>query len=65
MHTCSLACVVLSQLMQNEFGETSLITAIGHGHLGTASLLLDLGANVNKQNKVRLMFVAMYVHSER
>ena len=63
MHTCSLACVILSQLMQDEFGETALITAIGHNHLGTASLLLNLGANVNKKNKVRLMFVAMY--SER
>ena len=67
MYTCSLACVyvLLSQLMQNKFGETALIAAIGRNHLGTVSLLLDHGANANKENKVRLMFVAMYVHSER
>ena len=57
MHTRSLACVVLSQLMQNEFGETALIAAIGQGHLTTAALLLDHGADVNKQRKVRLLFV--------
>ena len=57
MHTCSLTCVVLSQLMQDEFGETALIAAINKGHLSTAALLLDHGADVNKQNKVRLLFV--------
>ena len=64
MNTCSLTCVVLSQLMQDKLGETALISAIGHSDHGTASLLLDLGANVNQKNKVRLMFVAMYVHRE-
>ena len=57
MHTCSLTCVVLSQLMQDEFGETALIAASREGHLTTAALLLDHGADVNKQNKVRLLFV--------
>ena len=57
MHTCSLACVVLSQLMQSEFGETALIAAIGQDHISTAALLLDHGADANKQNKVRLLFV--------
>ena len=57
MHTCSLTCVVLSQLMQNEFGETPLIAAVNKGHLSTAALLLLFGADVNKQNKVRLLFV--------
>ena len=57
MHTCSLACVVLSQLMQDEFGETALVAAVNQGHLTTAALLLDHGADVNKQNKVRLLFV--------
>ena len=58
MHTCSLACVVLSQLMQDEFGETALIAAVDQGCLiTTAALLLDHGADVNKQNKVRLLFV--------
>ena len=44
----------LSQLMQDEFGETALIAASHQGHLSTAALLLDHGADVNKQNKVRL-----------
>ena len=57
MHTCSLACVILSQLVQNEFGETPLIAASHQGHLTTAALLLDHGADVNKQRKVRLLFV--------
>ena len=57
MHTCSLACVVLSQLMQDEHGETALIAAVNQGCLSTAALLLDHGADVNKQNKVRLLFV--------
>ena len=57
MHTCSLACVVLSQLMQDEFGDTALIAAVNQGCLTTAALLLDHGADVNKQNKVRLLFV--------
>ena len=61
MHTCSLACVVLSQLMQDEFGNTALIAASQEGHLSTAALLLDHGADVNKQNKVRLL---LYVHSQ-
>ena len=58
MHTYSLACVLLSQLMQNdEFGETALIAAVNKGHFSTSALLLDHGADVNKQNKVRLLFV--------
>ena len=57
MHTCSLACVVLSQLMQDEIGETALIAAVNQGRLTTAALLLLFGADVNKQNKVRLLFV--------
>ena len=57
MHTCSLACVVLSQLMQDELGDTALIAAVGQGHISTAALLLDHGADINKQNKVRLLFV--------
>ena len=57
MYTCSLACVVLSQLMQEELGETALIAASGQGRLTTAALLLLFGADVNKQKKVRLLFV--------
>ena len=57
MHTRSLACVVLSRSTQNEFGDTALIAAVDQGHITTAALLLDHGADVNKQNKVRLLFV--------
>ena len=56
MLTC-LACVILSQLIQDEHGETALIAAVNQGRLTTAALLLDHGADVNKQNKVRLLFV--------
>ena len=57
MHTCSLTCVVLSQIMQDELGETALIAAINKVHFSTAALLLDHGADANKQNKVKLLFV--------
>ena len=56
MHTCSLACVVLSQLMQDEFGDTALFAA-SQDHISTAALLLDHGADANKQNKVKLLFI--------
>ena len=52
-----LICVALSQLMQDERGETALFTASSRGHLETATLLLQYRAVVNYQDKVRLLFV--------
>ena len=43
--------------MQDDDGETPLITAVIHGHLSTSSLLLKRGADINKQDKVRLLFI--------
>ena len=43
--------------MQDDDGETPLITAVGNGHLSTSVLLLEHGADVNKQDKVRLLFI--------
>ena len=54
-----LICVALSQLMQNERGETALIASSGGGYFETATLLLQYGAVVNYQNKVRLLFIIM------
>ena len=43
--------------MQNKFGETALITASNNGHLETAKLLIQRGAVVNYQKKVRVLYV--------
>ena len=59
-HAHLLICIALSQLMQDERGETALFAASGRGHLETATLLLQYGAVVNYQNKVKLLFI--YVH---
>ena len=50
------ACVGLSvcilKLMQDKWGDTALIKACQRGHVETATVLFDHGANVNHQNKV-------------
>jgi ankyrin repeat protein len=38
--------------MQNEVGDTPLIKACQRGHVETARVLLDHGANVDQQNNV-------------
>ena len=43
---------VFSKLMQDEDGDTALIEACAGGHVETARILLDHGANVDHQNKV-------------
>ena len=43
----------LSIPYQDEYGETPLNTACGHGHGDVASLLITKGALVNFQTKVR------------
>ena len=45
--------VVLSQLMQDEYGETPLFAACQEGHYNPAALLIDHGADVNYLRKVR------------
>ena len=55
IHSLCVCCVALSQLMQDKFGETALITACANGHLDTAKLLVRQGAVVNFQRKVRLI----------
>ena len=40
------------QLVQDDEGNTALIQACQGGHVKTARVLLDHGANVNYQNKV-------------
>ena len=38
---------------QNKYGDTALIKACQGGHVETARVLLDHGANVDYQNKVK------------
>jgi ankyrin repeat protein len=49
--------VALSQLMQNEFGDTALIAAAQEGHIQCAIILLKYRADINYLNKVRLLYV--------
>ena len=44
--------VVLSQLMQDECGDTALFAACGKGHYDPVALLIDHGADVNYLSKV-------------
>ena len=56
-----LFCVVLSQLMQNEYGATALFAACSQGHYDPAAVLINHGAEVNYLSKVRLL----HVHGQR
>ena len=54
----SMSCgVALSQLMQDEYGNTALISASINGHIDVAELLLARGAVVNYQRKVRVLYI--------
>ena len=55
-----LICVVLSQLMQDEYGATALFAACEEGRYDPAALLIDHGADVNYLRKVR----PSYVHGQ-
>ena len=46
--------------MQDEFGESPLIKASYCGHVATCRLLIERGATVDYQNKVRLLYVHHY-----
>ena len=48
-----LICVILSQLVQDECGETALFAACGMGCYDPAALLIDHRADVNYLRKVR------------
>ena len=41
-----------SLLIQEEFSESALNTACGHGHVDVASLLIRRGADINYKTKV-------------
>ena len=43
---------VFPKLMQDKYGKTALIQACRYGHVETARVLLDLGANVDHQSNV-------------
>ena len=54
----SMSCrVAFSQLMQDKFGETALITASAYGHIDVAELLLARGTVVDYQRKVRVLYI--------
>ena len=50
----------ICQLLQNEFGDTPLCTACEKGHLDVATVLVQNGADIDYESKVRLF----YVHSQ-
>ena len=56
-HVHLFICVVLSQLMQDERGETALFAACYQGHYDPAALLIEHGTDVNYLSKVRLLYV--------
>ena len=52
-----LICIILSQLMQDERGDTALFGACQEGHYDPVALLIDHGADVNYLSKVRPLHV--------
>ena len=47
--------------MQNDFGDTALVAAVGQGHLYVAEILVKNEADVNYRNKVRVLIPATQV----
>ena len=47
----------LSQIMQEEYGDTALLAASGEGHIKCATVLLKHGAAVDYVSTVRLLYV--------
>ena len=58
-HVHLLICVVLSQLMQDEHGDTPLFAASQEGRYDPAALLIQHRVDVNCLNKVRPSMVNM------
>ena len=48
--------------MQNDIGDSPLITASGHGHVALCKLLIERGATVDNQTKVRLLYRHVHYH---
>ena len=49
----------ICQLLQNEFGSTPLYAACLVGHLDVATVLVQNGADVNFENRVRLFYCSV------
>ena len=47
--------------MQDKYGHTALIGACSAGHVTTAALLIEKGATMDYQNKVRLLYIITMV----
>ena len=47
--------IVFPYLVQNDFGETALVTAVVKGHVHVTEILVRNGADVNCRNKVRVL----------
>ena len=46
---------VFPYFVQNDFGDTALMTAVYKGHLHVAEILVKNGADVNYRNKVKTL----------
>ena len=51
-------CIFLSNIIQNSDGNTGLILVSSNGERIVAELLIDKGAKVKHQNKVRKYFIS-------
>ena len=47
--------------MQDDIGESPLITASGYGHVALCKLLIERGATVDNQRKVRLLYGHVHI----
>ena len=47
--------IVFHCLVQDDIGDTALVTAVDKGHLHVAEILVENGADVNYRNKVRAL----------
>ena len=60
LYNLLICIIILSQLMQDECGDTALFAACQEGHYDPAALLIDHGADVNYFRKV----IPSHVHSQ-
>ena len=57
--------IVFPYLVQNDIGETALVTAVVKGHVHATEVLVKNGADVNYRNKVRVLIPMLNVASDR